>query len=75
MKEAPRLLVLRLKKKNTHTNTNTSATQLTASLGPYTACPGPLCQLEEKVKTSSTVCTKHNLDLDLDIEVPLQGLS
>ena len=29
----------------TPANASTSAAQLTASLGPYTACPGSLCQL------------------------------
>ena len=44
----------------TPANASTSAAQLTASLGPYTACPGPLlvahyASWRKKYKTSSTV--------------------
>ena len=60
-----------LRKQNTnnqtHANASTSAAQLTAGLGPYTTCPGPLCQpqttneLNKESLEQETFITKLNI--------------
>ena len=62
--------VFPMRRQNTSNQTpakaSTSAAQLTASLGPYTACPGPLHQLQRSCQNSAPrqsaktkPCKKH----------------
>ena len=39
----------------TPANASTSAAQLTAGPGPYTACPGPLCQTANNKRNESRI--------------------
>ena len=50
----------------TPANASTSAAQLTAGLGPYTTCPGPLCQPQTTSELNQELLEKETFMISIN---------